>query len=93
MRVEVLMHKTAMPRMCKRLLMGERYSLPEDIAQRLVSIGKAEIIQPLGEYIKPPTKAVQPHESGQFSEMSSIAGQYIRPPLKATQPHEINPIE
>lgn len=42
--VRVLMHKTLQPYGCKRLLMGEVYPLPADMADRIVQQGRGEIV-------------------------------------------------
>jgi len=43
-KVQVLMKANARPRACAKLLAGETYKVPEQMASRLVAIGKAEVV-------------------------------------------------
>ena len=45
MKVKVLMHRTTQPRMGRRLLAGEEYMLPREIAERIAEQGRGEIIE------------------------------------------------
>lgn len=63
-KIRVRMLQSARPRNCVKLLAGEEYRLPKVIANRLVAIGKAEILAeetpPAPGPEKPTEKAAQP---------------------------------
>ena len=65
-KVRVRMKANARPRNGKQLLDGEEYTLPETMADRLATIGKAEIIDTKAP-AKPrrkPRQATQPKRAG-----------------------------